>query len=52
MAGGPQEDAFALFTAGRMVGMADLRRLPQELDTARALPGRLESLRGSASAAR
>jgi hypothetical protein len=52
MAGGSHDDAFSLLTAGRMVGVADLRRLPQELQQARALPGRLEGLRSLAAPAR
>lgn len=42
---GAMADAFALLTGDRMVAVADLPRLRQELDLARALPSRLDSLR-------
>jgi hypothetical protein len=52
MAGGAFEEAFALITAGRMAGIGDLPRLRQELELARALPSRLDSLRAGAGLAR
>jgi hypothetical protein len=52
MAGGAFEEAFALITAGRLGGIGELPRLRQELELARALPARLESLRASPGAAR
>jgi hypothetical protein len=41
MEGGALADTFALLTAARIGGAADLPRLRQELDAARALPSRL-----------
>jgi len=52
MEGGPHAEAFALMTAPRMLGMADLRRLPQELDQARALRGQPDAMRPMAAPAR
>jgi hypothetical protein len=52
MARGGMHEAFALLTANRLSGPADLPRLRQELELARALPGRLESLRDVAGVAR
>jgi hypothetical protein len=52
MAGSPLGDAFALLTAAPVGAAADLPRARQELDTARALPSRLESLREAPSPAR
>jgi hypothetical protein len=52
MAGGAMRDAFALLTATPLSGPADLPRLRQELELARALPGRLESLRDTVGDAR
>jgi hypothetical protein len=52
MAGGAFEEPFVLLTAARMEGVADLPRLRQELELARALPARLETLRTGPGAAR
>ncbi len=52
MAGGAFEEAFALLTARRMEGVADLPRARQELELARALPSRLEALRPAPGGAR
>jgi hypothetical protein len=52
MGGGAMREAFALLTADRLAGTADLPRLRQELEFARALPGRLESLRAEPGVAR
>jgi hypothetical protein len=52
MAGGPLEEAFALITGASIAGVGDLPRARQELELARALPARLESLRASPPAAR
>jgi hypothetical protein len=52
MAGGALEEAFTLLTAGLTRGVADLPRLRQELEMARALPSRLEGLRAGTGAAR
>jgi hypothetical protein len=52
MSGGAMQEAFALLTASPPAGPADLPRLRRELELARTLPGRLESLREVAGAAR
>ncbi|MGG5807977.1 hypothetical protein, partial [Falsiroseomonas sp. CW058] len=52
MAGGAMGDVFALLTAGRLDGVADLPRLRQELEFARVLPSRLDGLREPAPVAR
>jgi hypothetical protein len=52
MAGSPFEDAFGLLTAGRIERISDLPRLQRELEVARLLPSRLESLRPGAAPAR
>ena len=52
MEGGAFEDAFALMTAGRIGGVGDLPRLRRQLELARLLPTRLESLRPGVAIAR
>jgi len=52
MAGGPLEEAFMLITGAGMDNVGDLPRLRQELELARVLPERLESLRAGAPIAR
>jgi hypothetical protein len=52
MSGGAMREAFALLTATPLSGPGDLPRLRRELELARAIPGRLESLREAAGAAR
>ena len=52
MAGGAYAEAFALITAGRMAGIADLSRVRQEVELARTLPSRLDALRAGAGVAR
>jgi hypothetical protein len=52
MSGGALREAFALLTATPLSGPGDLPRLRQELELARAIPGRLESLREAAGGAR
>lgn len=52
MADGTLNEAFTVITGQRLGGIADLQRVRQELDLARILPARLESLRGGAPVAR
>lgn len=52
MAGGAYAEAFALITAGRMAGIADLSRVRQEVEMARTLPSRLDALRPGTGVAR
>ncbi|MGG5817960.1 hypothetical protein [Falsiroseomonas sp. HW251] len=52
MAGTPEAETFDLLTAGRAGGVADLPRLRQQLELARLLPQRLETLRTAPAAAR
>jgi len=52
MAGGPLDEAFSLITGAAMESVGDLPRLRQELELARALPSRLESLRVGSAATR
>ena len=52
MAGGAYAEAFALITAARMAGIADLSRVRQEVELARTLPSRLDTLRAGTGVAR
>ncbi len=52
MQGGALAEAFTLLTADPLRGLSDLPRLQQELQLFRAMPARLEALRGGAPVAR
>jgi hypothetical protein len=52
MRGGAYGDAFAVITAERIGGVADLPRLRRELEVARAFPSRLDGLRAGTPPAR
>jgi len=52
MAGGPLAEAFALLTGDPLRGIADLPRVAEEIGMLRALPRRLEALRGPAPVTR
>ncbi|MBR0671833.1 hypothetical protein GXW76_11685 [Roseomonas soli] len=52
MEGGPLAEAFAMLTADPLRGVADLPRLQREIGVLRAMPSRLEALRGPVQVAR
>lgn len=52
MEGGPLAEAFAMLTADPLRGVADLPRLQREIGFFRAMPSRLEALRGAVQVAR